>query len=73
MAVCIGILSGALRRGLTPNGLRQDRILNEASESGDPLSLMRLFGITDQTAMRDVTAAHPERTAKSPPVKGASL
>ncbi|WP_424863783.1 hypothetical protein [Streptomyces sp. MMS24-I29] len=25
---------------------------------------MRLFGITEKTAMRYVTAAHPERTAK---------
>jgi hypothetical protein len=48
------------------SGLRQDRILNEAAESADPLRLMRLFGITEQTAMRYVTAAHPERTAKLP-------
>ncbi|MGW3954689.1 hypothetical protein ACWEKM_28000 [Streptomyces sp. NPDC004752] len=64
--VSIGLLSGALPRGLTLSGLRQDRILNEASESADPLRLMRLFGITEQTAMRYVTAAHPERTAKLP-------
>ncbi|MET9511991.1 hypothetical protein ABZX62_26640 [Streptomyces flavidovirens] len=48
------------------SGLRQDRILNEAAESADLLRLMRLFGITEQTAMRYVTAAHPERTAKMP-------
>ncbi|MEU2284230.1 hypothetical protein ABZ614_20180 [Streptomyces sp. NPDC013178] len=65
-AVSIGLLSGALPRGLTLSGLRQDRILNEAAESADPLRLMRLFGITEQTAMRYVTAAHPERTAKLP-------
>ncbi|MFF7987834.1 hypothetical protein ACFZDK_53915 [Streptomyces sp. NPDC007901] len=65
-AVSIGTLSGALPRGLTLSGLRQDRILNEAAESADPLRLMRLFGITEQTAMRYVTAAHPERTAKLP-------
>ncbi|GAA2346092.1 hypothetical protein [Streptomyces violaceusniger] len=53
-------------RGLTLSGLRQDRILDEAAESADPLRLMRLFGITEQTAMRYVTAAHPERTAKLP-------
>jgi hypothetical protein len=64
--VSIGLLSGALPRGLTLSGLRQDRILNEASESADPLRLMRLFGITEQTAMPYVTAAHPERTAKLP-------
>ncbi|GGM06915.1 hypothetical protein GCM10010129_58530 [Streptomyces fumigatiscleroticus] len=41
-------------------------ILNEAFECADPLRLMRLFGITEQTATRDVTAAHPERTAQLP-------
>ncbi|MFF9654277.1 hypothetical protein [Streptomyces sp. NPDC014622] len=30
------------------------------------LRLMRLFGITEKTAMHYVTAAHPERTAKLP-------
>ena len=44
--------------------LRQDRILHEARETADPLRLMRLFGISDGTAMRYVTAAHPERTAR---------
>ncbi|WP_329360244.1 hypothetical protein [Streptomyces sp. NBC_01483] len=29
-------------------------------------SLMRLFGITEQTAMRYVGAAHPERVTKPP-------
>ena len=36
-AVSIGTLRGALPRGLTLSGLRQDRILNEAAESADPL------------------------------------
>ncbi|MFF3642649.1 hypothetical protein [Streptomyces sp. NPDC002564] len=58
-AVSMGLLSAALPRGLTLSGLRQDRILNEASESADPLRLMRLFGVTGQTAMRYVTVAHP--------------
>ncbi|MFC8593809.1 hypothetical protein [Streptomyces atroolivaceus] len=61
-----GTLSGSLPRGLTLSGLRQDRILNEAAENADPLRLMRLFGITEKTAMHYVTAAHPERTAKLP-------
>ncbi|MEV0976450.1 hypothetical protein [Streptomyces sp. NPDC049915] len=61
-----GTLSGALPRGLTRSGLRQDRILNEAAESADPLKLMRLFGTTEQTAMRYVTAARHERAAKLP-------
>lgn len=65
-AVNIGTLRAALPKGLTLASLRQDRILNEAFESADPLKLMRLFGITEQTAMRYVGAAHPERTAKLP-------
>ncbi|REK86002.1 hypothetical protein DY245_34940 [Streptomyces inhibens] len=31
------------------SGLRQDRNLNEAFETADPLRLMRLFGISEQT------------------------
>ncbi|MFE2268542.1 hypothetical protein ACFXB4_04830 [Streptomyces lavendulae] len=65
-AVSMGTLQGALPRGLTLSGLRQDRILNEAAQSADPLRLMRLFGITEKTAMHYVSAAHPERTAKLP-------
>ncbi|MFF7586481.1 hypothetical protein ACFZCK_03190 [Kitasatospora purpeofusca] len=49
---------------LRPEGLRQDRILDGASAAGDPLKLMRLFRITEATAMRYVGAACPERTAK---------
>lgn len=46
--------------------MRRDRIRDEAFEVGDPLHLMRLFGINARTAMRYITAAHPERTAKLP-------
>ncbi|MET9334610.1 hypothetical protein ABZX78_25990 [Streptomyces cellulosae] len=52
--------------GFTMQTLRQDRIRDEAFEVDDPLHLMRLFGISAQTAMRYVNAAHPERTAKLP-------
>ncbi|MCX4792173.1 hypothetical protein OG369_40870 [Streptomyces sp. NBC_01221] len=52
--------------GLTMPTLRQDRILDEAFEVEDPLHLVRLFGISVHTAMRYITAAHPERTAKLP-------
>ncbi|MEH0547925.1 hypothetical protein QA802_34115 [Streptomyces sp. B21-105] len=52
--------------GLTMPTLRQDRIRDEAFEVDDPLHLMRLFGIRAQTAMRYITVAHPERTAKLP-------
>lgn len=40
-----------LPKGVSLDGLRQDRILNEAFETGDPLKLMRLFGIGEKTAM----------------------
>ncbi|MFC8269493.1 hypothetical protein ACFUIZ_27810 [Streptomyces cinereoruber] len=62
----IDTLRRVLPRGVTLDGLRQDRILNEAFKSADPLKLMRLFGITERTAMRYVGTAHPERTAKLP-------
>ncbi|MFD9289659.1 hypothetical protein ACFWBV_15485 [Streptomyces sp. NPDC060030] len=55
-----------LPKGFTLDGLRQDRILNEALETGDPLKLMRLFGITEKTAMHYVSVAHPEKTSKLP-------
>ncbi|MGV9879640.1 hypothetical protein [Streptomyces sp. NPDC003006] len=51
---------------LTMPTLRQDRIRDEAFEVDDPLHLMRLFGISSHTAMRYITAAHPQRTAKLP-------
>lgn len=54
------------RAGLTMQQVRQDRILYEARETTDPLHLMRVFGISDGTAMRYITAAHPERTTKLP-------
>ncbi len=50
----------------TLDRLRQDRILDEAFATGDPLKLMRLFGITEATAVRYVAAAYRERTAKLP-------
>ncbi|QHY93561.1 hypothetical protein SSPS47_00255 [Streptomyces sp. S4.7] len=60
------LLRDDVPQGLTLVGLRQDRILNEAAETADPLRLMRLFGITEKTATHYVTAAHPERTASLP-------
>ncbi|WP_406054312.1 hypothetical protein OG462_03490 [Streptomyces sp. NBC_01077] len=44
--------------------LREDRILDEARLSADPLRLMRLFGISTGAAMRYVAAAHPERCVR---------
>jgi hypothetical protein len=62
----MGTLRGVLPKGVTLDGLRQDRILDEAFESADPLKLMRLFGITERTAMRYVGVAHPEKTSQLP-------
>jgi hypothetical protein len=66
-----------LPRGLTLDGRRQDRILNEAFETADPLELMRLFGITEQTAMRYVAgrpaladgvgSTEPQSNSHNPP------
>ncbi|WP_301177853.1 hypothetical protein [Actinomadura geliboluensis] len=46
---------------VTPSKLRQDRILDEARHTADPVHLMRVFGISDTTAMKYVYTAHPER------------
>ncbi|MGW6414885.1 hypothetical protein [Streptomyces sp. NPDC055055] len=60
------LLRDDVPQGLTLVALCQDRILNEAAETADPLRLMGLFGITGKAAMHYVTAAHPERTARMP-------
>jgi len=52
--------------GLSPSKLRQDRILDEARHTADPVHLMRVFGISDTTAMRYVSTAHPERRTTLP-------
>lgn len=59
----VSVESG-LADAVTLQRRRRARILNEAFVTGDPLKLMRLFGITEQAAMRYVGVAHPERTAK---------
>ncbi|WP_244302570.1 hypothetical protein [Streptomyces viridosporus] len=64
--VSMTMLHRHLPEGFTLDGLRQDRILNEAFDMGDPLKLMRLFGITEKTAMHYVGVAHPEKTAQLP-------
>jgi hypothetical protein len=48
------------RIGINATQLRQDRFLDEARETADPIRLMRLFGITSHTAIHYVRAAHPE-------------
>ncbi|GAA3776611.1 site-specific integrase [Streptomyces chiangmaiensis] len=47
--------------GLSPSKLRQDRILDEARHTADPVHLMRVFGIAAETAMKYIYDAHPER------------
>jgi hypothetical protein len=52
--------------GLAPSKLRQDRLLDEARHTADPVHLMRVFGISAATAMKYVYAAHPERRSTLP-------
>ncbi len=49
-----------------PVRLRQDRILDEARHTADPVHLVRVFGITESTAMNYVYAAHPGRRSVIP-------
>ncbi|MFJ7148908.1 hypothetical protein ACIQVT_11980 [Streptomyces sp. NPDC100445] len=55
------------RTGPSARALWQDRILNEARHSADPVRLIRLFAIADSTAMRYVQTAHPEKTGRLHP------
>jgi hypothetical protein len=52
--------------GLPPSKVRQDRILDEARHTADPVHLMRVFGLTAKPAMKYVQAAHPERGPAMP-------
>lgn len=45
---------------VNPSRLRTDRLLDEAHHSRDPVKLMRIFGISHDTAIKYVRAAHPE-------------
>ncbi|MGW0553802.1 site-specific integrase [Streptomyces sp. NPDC002926] len=47
------------RIGIRPMKLREDRILDEAHQSADPVHLMRLFGLSQTTAVKYVATAHP--------------
>lgn len=50
--------------GIPARTLWQDRVQHEAQLTGDPVHLMRLFGIAAETAMKYVRAAHPEKTGR---------
>jgi hypothetical protein len=52
--------------GLTPSLVRQDRILDEARHTADPVHLMRVFGLTAHPAMKYIQAAHPDRGPSMP-------
>ncbi|MFJ4188157.1 hypothetical protein [Kitasatospora sp. NPDC089509] len=52
--------------GVSADRLRIDRLLDEAHESEDPVHLMRVFGVSDTTAMKYVHTAHPELFIKAP-------
>jgi hypothetical protein len=51
---------------ITASQLREDRILDEARHTADPVRLVRLFGISGATAMEYVFTAHPERQSVLP-------
>jgi hypothetical protein len=46
--------------------LRQDRTLDEARHTADPVHLVRVFDITESTAVNYVHAAHPGRQSIIP-------
>ncbi|WP_406386171.1 hypothetical protein [Streptomyces sp. NBC_01618] len=52
--------------GIQPRTLRIDRLLDEAHETADPVHLMRVFGLSDTTALKYVRAAHPHRFINDP-------
>ncbi len=52
--------------GLAPSKVRQDRILDEARHTADPVHLMRVFGLSAHPAMKYVQAAHPDRGPAMP-------
>jgi hypothetical protein len=52
--------------GVRPDRLRQDRLLDEARHTADPVHLVRVFGITESTALSYVHAAHPGRQSVIP-------
>jgi hypothetical protein len=51
------------RLGIPAGKLREDRIYDEARHTADPVGLMRMFGLAQSTAMKYITAAHPDKRA----------
>lgn len=54
--------STCLNEHLVVQRVRQDRISCEARTNADPVHLVRLLAVSDGTAMRCSSAAHPART-----------
>ncbi|WP_405690052.1 hypothetical protein [Streptomyces sp. NBC_00057] len=54
------------RLGINAEQVRIDRILDEARATADPVHLMTVFGITEDTAMDYLRSAHPERFPTDP-------
>ncbi|MFJ1551062.1 hypothetical protein [Streptomyces sp. NPDC088246] len=52
--------------GINAEQVRIDRILDEARATADPVHLMTVFGITEDTAMDYLASAHPERFPTDP-------
>jgi hypothetical protein len=52
--------------GFTASKLRQDRFLDEARQTEDPVGMMHVFGISATTAMKYIATAHPERRSTLP-------
>ncbi|MDX2394086.1 hypothetical protein NJL88_29310 [Streptomyces sp. DK15] len=52
--------------GINAEQVRIDRILDEARATADPVHLMTVFGITEDTAMDYLASAHPERFPADP-------
>jgi len=48
--------------GLLPKQLWRDLVLHEAQHTGDPVHLIRLFGVHPATAVKYVNAAHPDES-----------
>ena len=47
--------------GINHTQLRRDRLLDEARSTADPVHLMRVFGITAETALKYIYTAHPDK------------
>lgn len=54
------------RLGINAEQVRINRIWDEARATADPVHLMTVFGITEDTAMDYLASAHPKRFPTDP-------